>query len=349
MTLPEPIDRIIKRVLSWWVVVRVQLLLSTFYDNDGGLMAAGLAYQALLAFLTGILLLIGLIGFVIQDPAVKEQLLEQVVTLIPPLEPIARQALTGLAASAGAFSIIGLIGLAWSTAGFYGAIDRAFARIFGIRSKRSMVSRTIRGLVMVGLLVVLVGGAYVLSLVQQRVLAALPAGPEGDGARLLTNIIVPLLALAAVPVFVAFLYHVVPNLLVPWRALLPPAILVGIAVGLLTQLFVFIAPLLVGVLAVFGAFAVVFAALAWLSLVFQALLIGAAWTRIRIELLSGGAGFTSSADEVATTMAATAAPPLVDGPAGSAERAGGPRATDQAERAADSTSGDSSSQGAPGS
>ena len=152
-----------------------------------------------------------------------------------------------------------------------------------------MVSRTLRGLVMVGLLVVVAGAAYGLALLHERIIAALPAGPDGNGARLFANAIVPLLAILAVPIFVGFLYRVVPNVRVPWRDLVPPAIVVGIVVGLLTQLFVLIAPLLIGVLAVFGAFAVVFAALAWLSLVFQALLIGAAWTRIRMDNASGGA------------------------------------------------------------
>ena len=42
-------------------------------------------------------------------------------------------------------------------------------------------------------------------------------------------------------------------------------------------------PLLTGSLSLFGGVATVFAALAWLHLAFQVLLIGAAWTRIRLE------------------------------------------------------------------
>jgi hypothetical protein len=46
---------------------------------------------------------------------------------------------------------------------------------------------------------------------------------------------------------------------------------------------VFIAPLLTGALSVFGGVAVVFASLAWLHLAFEVLLVGASWTRVRLD------------------------------------------------------------------
>ena len=48
-------------------------------------------------------------------------------------------------------------------------------------------------------------------------------------------------------------------------------------------LFAFLAPRLIGAAALLGTLATVFAALAWLALSFQALLLGAAWVRDRAE------------------------------------------------------------------
>ena len=48
-----------------------------------------------------------------------------------------------------------------------------------------------------------------------------------------------------------------------------------------TQLFAFIAPLMTRISAIYGAIVAVFALLAWLSISFNMLLIGAAWTRVR--------------------------------------------------------------------
>ena len=67
------------------------------------------------------------------------------------------------------------------------------------------------------------------------------------------------------------------------RILAPPAIVAGLAMWFLTQAFTFLAPRLVGVAALAGSLATAFIALAWLSFLFQALLYGAAWVRVREE------------------------------------------------------------------
>jgi YihY family inner membrane protein len=251
-------------------------------------MSSALAYRALIAFFTGMVLVIGLIGYVVQDPVIQDELLQEVVRLVPPLEPIVSQALDGLAASAAALSILGAIGLAWGASGFYDALDRSFARIFRTAPVRTMISRLVRGFISVGLLVVVVAAGSVLAFIQGRLTDALPGGPEGDWGRALSSVVFLLLAMSLEVVAVAFLFRVVPNTRVPLAALGPPAVLVGIALMLLTQLFVLIAPLLVGAVSVFGVFAAVFAALAWLSFVFQGLLLGAVWTRLRMDLSLDG-------------------------------------------------------------
>jgi uncharacterized BrkB/YihY/UPF0761 family membrane protein len=58
---------------------------------------------------------------------------------------------------------------------------------------------------------------------------------------------------------------------------------VGIAIVVLSQVFITLVPRLVGVAALAGSLASAFVALAWLSFTFQALLVGAAWVRVRDE------------------------------------------------------------------
>ena len=77
------------------------------------------------------------------------------------------------------------------------------------------------------------------------------------------------------------LYRVVPPRSPGWRTLAVPAVIVGVLIVLLSQLFVFLAPRLVGIAALAGSLATAFIALAWLSFTFQALLYGAAWVRVR--------------------------------------------------------------------
>jgi len=64
-------------------------------------------------------------------------------------------------------------------------------------------------------------------------------------------------------------YRVVPNTRVPVSVLWLPALVAGLVLTALTELLVYIAPLLAGALSVFGGVAAVFVALAWLHLAFQ--------------------------------------------------------------------------------
>jgi uncharacterized BrkB/YihY/UPF0761 family membrane protein len=80
---------------------------------------------------------------------------------------------------------------------------------------------------------------------------------------------------------VLVVYRTLPPRAPSLRAELFPAILVGTAIVILTQVFTFLVPRLVGVAALAGSLASAFIALAWLSFSYQALLYGAAWVRIR--------------------------------------------------------------------
>ena len=88
-----------------------------------------------------------------------------------------------------------------------------------------------------------------------------------------------MIALGVVVVLVV--YRVVPPQAPSWRAIWLPAIVAGVAIVLLSQLFLFLAPRLIGAALLAGSLATAFVALAWLSFTFQVLLFGAAWVRVR--------------------------------------------------------------------
>jgi membrane protein len=279
----EWVTRLAGRVTAVPIVVTFDKTMQTFNGAAGGLLSAALAYRALLTLLPGFLLFAGLLGIFISDPERRAEIIRQVTEQIPLLAGIVDDGIDAIIAGAGAASIIGLIGLVWGTSGFYGAVDVAFARIFRTAPERSMFERIIRGLLTVVFLLGVFIGMAALAATQQYVDGSLPDGPAGDTARLVLRIGVPLVSALVITIIIGAVYRVVPNVRVPFRALLPPAVLVGVAIAVMTQLFVFIAPRLVGALEVFGSFAAVFAALAWMSLGFQALLMGAAWTRERVR------------------------------------------------------------------
>jgi YihY family inner membrane protein len=289
---------ILGRVLDQPRVAYVMAVLDTYGRAAGGLLANGLAFAALFAVIPIALVTLGLAGLLVADPAVQSALADALVQVFPPLEELISGALDALSQRAAVTSLIGVVGLIWTVSQFYVTLDVAFARIFAHQPERDVFRRTARGFLWVGTLlaavmVLIILGALV-SAGNALVPEAMPVGREVVDA--LTSW--PVMVAMAIGLL-AVVYRVVPPYPPSWRAVSLPAVVVGLAVVVLTQLFVFLAPRLVGVAALAGSLATAFVALAWLSFSFQALLYGASWIRVRVE---------RSAEAVDSALSGPAAP-----------------------------------------
>jgi membrane protein len=280
---------ILERVLDEPRVAYVREVLDTYGRAAGGLLANGLAFSALFAVIPIALVSLGLAGVLAGDPRIQAALAEALIDVFPPLEELIEGALDALASGAAATSIIGLIGLIWTVSQFYVTLDVAFSRIFSAEPERDVVRRTARGFVWVAVLLsaviaLLILGSLIVSL-ETLAPGQLRTGPGLAGAL----VSLPVLIAFAI-VVVAIVYRIVPPRAPAWRAVWLPAVVVGLAIVALSQVFVFLAPRLVGIAALAGSLATAFIALAWLSFTFQALLYGAAWVRVRDDRARDGAG-----------------------------------------------------------
>lgn len=295
---------ILGRVLDRPRVAYVMAVLDTYGRAAGGLLANGLAFAALFAVIPIALVTLGLAGLVFADPRVQQSLADALAQAFPPLADLIEGALAAIAQKAALTSIVGVIGLVWTVSQFYVTLDVAFARIFADEPERDVFRRTARGLVWVGgllagVIIVIIAGALL-----SAGSALLPGTwPLGRSAVDLITSWPALMAGAIVLTHV--IYKVVPPRSPSWRTISLPAVMVAVVVVLLTQLFMFLAPRLVGVAALAGSLATAFIALAWLSFSFQVLLYGAAWIRVRMD------------------RAAATGPSALAGPAAPAEPGGG--------------------------
>jgi membrane protein len=273
---------ILERVLDRPRVAYVRSVLDTYGRAAGGLLANGLAFTALFAVIPIALVTLGVAGLIAGNAGVQEQLAAALTEVFPPLADLIDGALAAITSGAAAVSILGFIGLVWTVSQFYVTLDVAFSRIFSAEPERDLFRRTARGFAWVAALLVLVVGIIIVGSLALAVQALFPneVALTGTIAAILTS--VPVLVLLAGSL-VGIVYRVVPPRAPSWRALLLPAGVEGVAIVLLSQAFVFLAPRLVGVAALAGSLATAFIALAWLSFTFQALLYGAAWVRIRDE------------------------------------------------------------------
>jgi len=271
---------ILSRVLDQPRVALVMAVLDTYGRAAGGLLANGLAFSSLFAAIPTTLLVLGLAGWIAGDTAVRDSISATLINAFPPLEDLIEASLEAMTQGAAAASILGVIGLVWTVSQLYGALDVAFARIFADVPERDIVNRTARGFLVVGLLAI----AILVFVVAATLSSAVDSRTELDMpimsvlARLIGS--TPFLVLIAI-VAVLIVYRWLPPRAPSWRAAWPPAVVVGIAIVVLTQVFTFLVPRLVGVAALAGSLASAFIALAWLSFGFQALLYGAAWVRVR--------------------------------------------------------------------
>jgi uncharacterized BrkB/YihY/UPF0761 family membrane protein len=114
--------------------------------------------------------------------------------------------------------------------------------------------------------------------------AALDArgGSAGSMTRVTVELVgSPLFLAVAAVITVSVCYRELPPVPPRWPVLLLPALVVGLVEVALSQLFMFVVPRLVGVAELAGSLASAFVALAWLSLSFQAFLLGSAWVGLR--------------------------------------------------------------------
>ncbi|MBA2254912.1 MAG: YihY/virulence factor BrkB family protein [Chloroflexi bacterium] len=275
--LQRRVEAIAKRVQAIPTVRRFQTILQGADDAGGGLLAAGLAFSALFALLPALLTLVGIAGFLIEDPERRAALIASLVARVPPLAGPISDSLEKLVNDRAPFSIIGILGLAWGASNFYGGLDTAMARLFPGGRLHDFIEQRIRGLIaLIGLITAALGTVAVGS-VWSIVETTFASGNE----LFLWRLVGPGLTVVVMILATLLTYRFVPTAPPGWRAAFKPAIVAGLAIGLLTSAFTLIAARIVGVLAVFGVLAALFGALIWLSYVFQVLIWGAAWARVR--------------------------------------------------------------------
>jgi membrane protein len=271
------VERLVARVGGLRATRTLLGVLEAYDRAGGGLTAAGLAYTSLIALLPGLLLMVSIFGFVIDDEATREQLVSAVANAVPPLEEFARAAFESASAGAVPTGIIAVLGLLWGSSRFYAALDYAFARIFQDGRKRNEIERTLRGVVVTFLLVAVPLGALVLGVITGWVAEVFP----GQVAAVVLQVMSPLGSFLLFVSGTMLVYRYVPGKHVRWRVLVLPAVLVGVALAGFAQLYAFLAPLLTRMAAIYGTFVAFFAILAWLSISFNLLMFGACWTRVR--------------------------------------------------------------------
>jgi len=244
----------------------------------GGVTAAGLAYSTIFAIVPTLLVLVALLGVFIVDVAERNRLVTELVAQFPPLADLVDEILKQVADGAWTSSILGLIGLIWGASRVYAALESSVALYFPREPRRDLVRQTIESLVSVAFFLgSALGGVAVLVFV-----ADLSLVPSADADKIVRRIVAAVVVTAWLFGTLLLVYRFVPARRISWRQAVVPAFAAGMTVSALTQVFAVVTPIFFNSLRLYGAFVALFAALIWLSLCTQVVLIGVAWLARRV-------------------------------------------------------------------
>lgn len=264
-----------------WVVA-LRRIVDRYSAAGGGLLAGGLAYAALFAIVPAVILLAGVAGLVYADPVARHQAVGILAGVLPPMRDLIDTVLDEAARNAAPVSAIGAVVLVWGTSRFVVAFENAIGRVMGGDHRRGIVARNLGALVAVVLMVAAIPASAALSAVADFLDAGAAIGVlQAVGGAL--SLALDALPVVATVVATILVYRIVPRPAPAWRATFYAGVAIGLLLTVIARLFAFLAPRLIGSAALIGTLATVFAALAWLALSFQAILIGAAWVADRDE------------------------------------------------------------------
>jgi uncharacterized BrkB/YihY/UPF0761 family membrane protein len=223
-------------------------VLDRFNAADGGLLAAGVAYNVVLALIPMGIVASGFAGLVLNDPESRAEMIRTISRFLPPLAGVVDEIVGGLSRASPSLSIIGLLLAAWGTSRLFAALESAIAQINAGGPRRSLVQRTARRL---GSIAVLTG--IVLVTVLATPVLALAVEISGTGpARPILELFLAVLPPVLGGLALALAYRLIPLPRPTWRAIVPPAVVGAVAVVILTRVFVFLAPRLFGANLVYG-------------------------------------------------------------------------------------------------
>jgi membrane protein len=247
---------------------RVVQVIKAYGDSHAGSYASGLAMNAFLAMFPLILGILAIVGLVIRDPGLQQQVYTAVASVFPAdAHDQIVKALQGVKQNAGILGVVSIVGMLWGGTNLFASMEFALTQVFGT-SQRDALRQRLMGLVMVVIFI-----AAILLTVVANSAAAISAGAGLVGSIVGAVVLIALLTA---------IYRFVPNRTFSVRDILPGAVLAGILIEVFSLIFPLYAKLSHGFNTYGQQFALFFVLATWLSFLSQFILIGAVFNRVRL-------------------------------------------------------------------
>lgn len=196
------------------------------------------AYNMLLGIIPIALLGLFIAGQVLSSSAVEHSVLTDLQEVFPGTAQVTLNSLLGnITHSTTSTGVLGLIASLWLGSSFWGALDTAFARIYGC-SSRPWLEQKRFGLSMLGVVLVFMVATVAVP-AAQSILRAGASDLPFDLAHVAVLVYAGSLAFGIALLFgcLAVIYLRVPNRRVPWRGVWPGAISATLAIAVIDYAF----------------------------------------------------------------------------------------------------------------
>ncbi len=209
-----------------------------YTDNLTGL-AGMVAYSLLLSVFPVALVALFVAGQVLAAPRLEHSVLHDLNDLFPSAtDETLSQALREIRSSSTTVGIVAFVASLWVATSFWGALDTAFCRIYGVPC-RSWVRQKLFGLGMLGLVLLFFAATVAVPAMQSLLLARRDDLPFGLSNRDALWTISLAVGLAINFVALATIYRTVPNTPVAWHGVWPGAIGATLAIFIIDYGFPF--------------------------------------------------------------------------------------------------------------
>ena len=237
---PSPsIERVKERISTSLPVRSVQ----RFLTAQGPNWATIIAWNLFFSFFPMIILVISVVGFALQDPGTHATVVQKVLVAFPSCQTTTASgqqcaivsALDDFRRSSGVFAIVGILGLVWSGASLFSAMEQGLNSLYPCKG-RDFLRQKLMAIGMVAIFTVM-AVPLVLSGSLLGLLQSIPGLPDFLRGGAVTVLLQVGAGLVDAIVLFGLIYFVVPHRRQHLRQVLPGAIAAGVLFEVLTLVF----------------------------------------------------------------------------------------------------------------
>jgi membrane protein len=237
--------------------------------------AGSMAYFAVLSLVNLFILGVVVASFVVGEGTGKQFVVDQAVRALPLASADVANLIDRAAEARGGVTVIGLVLLAWSALGVFGAVSGGITHVFSSAPHRAFWKERLVGVILLALTGIVAVASVLLGLVTHIIEKGIESNFHLPGLSVLLAVVAFLVPLGLVFVSFLVIYRVVPTRRVAWRDAIAGAAVAGVLWTVLRVGFTFFATQVARYDTVFGPIGTAVGLLVFLYFSSVVLLLGA--------------------------------------------------------------------------